>query len=100
MRFSMTVQQREAKESAEKQSKANLHRVNLQQQIDNRAAVKKKSQMVKYEEGQNLKDEFGAERAKLGAIRDKMVDDLLKKGINPQYLSEMRACDIEKNPNA
>ena len=51
---------------------------------------------MKYEEGQKLKDEFAAERAKLGAIRDQMVGDLRKKGINPKYLSEMQMCDIEK----
>merc|ERR1711998_291804 len=96
IRYSVKVQQREAKEAAEKQRKAELHRIKLQAQIDQRASSRSVGQLEKYEEGQKLKDEFSAERAKLGAIRDKMVDDLLKKGVNPKYLSEMKSCDIEK----
>ena len=36
------------------------------------------------------------ERAKLEAIRDKMVHDMEKKGINPKYLTEMKMADIQK----
>jgi hypothetical protein len=42
------------------------------------------------------RSEFAQERAKLEAIRDKMVDDMEKKGYNPRYLSEIRAADIQK----
>jgi hypothetical protein len=96
IRYSVKIQQREAKEAAEKHAKADTHRIKLQAQIDGRESSRTASMSTKYEEGQKLKDEFSAERAKLGAIRDKMVDDLLKKGVNPKYLSEMKGCDIEK----
>ena len=68
----------------------------LQAQIDEREIIRKKSQSLKFEEGLRLKEEFGSERAKLEAIRDCMVEDMLKKGINPKYLSEMKMCDIQK----
>lgn len=43
-----------------------------------------------------LKEEFASERAKLETIRDKMVDDMTKKGVNPKYLTEMVNTDIGK----
>lgn len=43
-----------------------------------------------------LRDEFAAERAKLEAIRDHMVEDMEKKGVNPKYLAEMKMADIRK----
>mmetsp|Transcript_22133 Transcript_22133/g.26092 ORF Transcript_22133/g.26092 Transcript_22133/m.26092 type:complete len:483 (-) Transcript_22133:220-1668(-) len=96
IRFGMKVQQREAAEADAKQRAADMHRTKLQAQIDSAAAERKLNSTSKFEEGQKLKEEFSAERAKLGAIRDKMVDDLLKKGVNPKYLSEMKMCDIQK----
>jgi hypothetical protein len=36
------------------------------------------------------------EEAKLKVIRDKMVDDLVAQGVNPKYLTEMKAVDIGK----
>ena len=68
----------------------------LQAQIDEREIIRKKNQSLKFEEGRRLKEEFASERAKLEAIRDCMVEDMLKKGINPKYLSEMKMCDIQK----
>ena len=96
IRHGVMVQQREAAEEGAKHQATDLHRIKLQDQIDRRASERKQQSLVKYEEGQKLKDEFAAERAKLGAIRDQMVGDLRKKGINPKYLSEMQMCDIEK----
>ena len=96
MRYSVKVQEREAAENTRKKSAAESHRIKLQTQIDDRADVRKRTQSKKWEEGQKLKDEFIGERAKLGAIRDKMVEDLKKKGVDPKYLAEMRRCDIQK----
>jgi len=94
--FSLKTQKREAEEARMKQAAADEHRTKLQQQIDNRHFARSNGRSTKYEEGEALKQEFKAERAKLGAIRDKMVDDLRKKGVNPKYLSEMQMCDIQK----
>ena len=43
-----------------------------------------------------LREEFAAERAKLEAIRDHMVAEMERKGVNPKYLSEMKMTDIKK----
>lgn len=86
IRFSVKVQQRELAEAATKHEASEIHRVKLQDQIDRRAESRKANMSKKYEEGAKLKQEFAAERAKLTVIRDKMVDDLMKKGINPKYV--------------
>ena len=36
------------------------------------------------------------ERAKVEAIREKMVADMKEKGVNEKYFSEMMALDVEK----
>jgi hypothetical protein len=51
---------------------------------------------AKYEEGAKLREEWIAEQARLEAIREKMVLDLERDGVNPKYLSEMRNIDIGK----
>lgn len=94
--YSLKVQKREAEEARAKQAAADEHRTKLQHQIKGIEAARVNGRSTKYEEGEALKQEFLAERAKLGAIRDKMVDDLRKKGVNPKYLSEMQMCDIQK----
>ena len=43
---------------------------------------KGRSTQEKYEEGRALKREFAAERAKLEAVREKMVLDMERKGIS------------------
>jgi len=96
MRYSLKIQQREAAEAEMKHLRSDLHRTKLQEQIDSRSSDRKLGLLKKAEEGQKLKDEFSSERAKLGAIRDKMVEDLMHKGVNPKYLSEMKMCDIQK----
>jgi hypothetical protein len=37
-----------------------------------------------------------AEHSKLEVIREKMVRDLEADGVNPRYLTEMKAVDIRK----
>ena len=38
-----------------------------------------------------IKDE-----ARLTILRDKMIEDMEQKGVNPKYLGEMRGVDIKK----
>lgn len=96
VKYAMNVMKREKAESDVKHARSEDHRVKLQAQIDEREIARKKQQSHKFEEGRRLKEEFSTERAKLEAIRDCMVEDMLKKGINPKYLSEMKMCDIQK----
>lgn len=44
----------------------------------------------------NIRQDLVREEAKLTAIRDRMVADLVAEGVNPKYLSEMRNVDIGK----
>ena len=48
------------------------------------------------DEGRAMRNEFAMERAKREAIRDAMIEDMLKRGYNPNYLNEIRNCDIQK----
>ncbi|KAJ8602781.1 hypothetical protein CTAYLR_002579 [Chrysophaeum taylorii] len=92
------VDDEKAKES-DKARKAIEHRAVLQHQIEEARDAKHKQLREKREEGIKLKLEFSAERAKLEAIRDKMVNDMEKKGYNSTYLAEIRSADIEKLQN-
>ena len=87
--------ERERLEVERKAGVSKKHRAVLQEQIETAQARRKAAGQVKYEEGRQLKQEFAAERAKLENIRSKMVEDMRKKGINPQYLSEMMGADIQ-----
>lgn len=42
------------------------------------------------------RNEFATECAKLQAIRNAMIEEMLKCGYNPNYLNEIRQLDIQK----
>merc|ERR1719502_1472572 len=94
--YSLQTMEREKVESDLKHAKAEAHRDALKHQIVTNETAAKRASGNKFDEGKKLKDEFAAERAKLEAIRDKMVHDMEKKGINPRYLTEMKMADIQK----
>ena len=48
------------------------------------------------DDGDKFRQELVAEESKLKVIRDRMVDDLKAKGVNPRYLSEMVNTDVGK----
>ncbi|KAG6615551.1 ptype atpase [Phytophthora cinnamomi] len=72
------------------------HRRVLQSQIEEKEHLKKFAFVKKQEEGQALKEEFAQELAKLEQIRMEEVGELVEAGVNPLYLSEMKALVIEK----
>ena len=92
----MVEMERESKESASKTEAAKIHREALQAQINSAEDYRKRHMNDKFEEGRRLKQEFASERAKLETIRDKMVNDMQLKGVNPKYLTEMKSADIQK----
>merc|ERR1712230_250752 len=96
VRHAMVEMEREEKEAGAKSLAAKHHREALQSQIEASDAYRKRHQGDKFEEGRRLREEFAAERAKLETIRDKMVSDMEKKGVNAKYLTEMKAADIQK----
>ena len=96
LRHANDIIERERKEADDRAGRAKEHREVLQKQIMKSEEAKHLKMKAKLEEGRKLKSEFAQERAKLEAIRDKMVDDMERKGYNPRYLSEIRAADIQK----
>ncbi|KAG7379972.1 hypothetical protein PHYPSEUDO_007881 [Phytophthora pseudosyringae] len=72
------------------------HRRVLQSQIEEKESLKKLTFVKKQEEGQALKEEFAQELEKLERIRLEEVGELVEAGVNPLYLSEMKALVIEK----
>jgi hypothetical protein len=68
----------------------------LMQQISDAEEKRYRGRSTKYDEGKKLKQEYAAERVKLETIRDHMIRELEKKGVNPKYFSEMRRADIGK----
>ena len=57
---------------------------------------RRKALSTKKDEGKKLKQEYTAERVKLETIRDHMIREMERKGVNPKYLSEMKRTDIHK----
>lgn len=96
VKYSMRIMERERAEKEAKASAAAAHRDAIHSQIEVRHDRRRKEQAEKYEEGRRLRDEFAAERAKLEAIRDHMVSEMERKGVNPKYLTEMKMADIQK----
>lgn len=72
------------------------HRRVLQSQIEDKEHLKKLAFIKKQAEGQALKEEFARELEKLEQIRLEEVGELVEAGVNPLYLSEMKALVIEK----
>jgi len=68
----------------------------LQQQIHENEKARQERGREKNEEGLKAKEKMALERAKLEAIRDKIVQDMKLKGVNEKYFGEMRSLDIEK----
>lgn len=72
------------------------HRRLLQLQIEEKERLKKRTFEKKQEEGEALKEEYAKELEKLERIRMEEVGELVEAGVNPLYLSEMKALVIEK----
>jgi hypothetical protein len=96
MRHGQHIALREQNEAESRSRRAKNHRDVLQEQISAAEIRRSEDNRTKLEEGRKLKAEFAEERAKLEAIRDRMVSDMEKKGYNPRYLSEIRGTDIKK----
>ncbi|CAK4657331.1 hypothetical protein LEN26_007964 [Aphanomyces euteiches] len=72
------------------------HRIALQKQIEEKQRVAKETFARVQLEGKALKEEYAQELAKLERIRIQEVAELEAAGVNPSYLSEMKALDIAK----
>ncbi|CAM9833404.1 unnamed protein product [Heterosigma akashiwo] len=94
MAHAARASEREAAEAARKRAAADTHRREILAQVEAKEQARRLHRNDKFEEGAALKQEFSPRAAE--AIRDKMVEDMAKKGVNPKYLAEMRAADIQK----
>lgn len=94
--FMQSMSLKEQEEAERKAFLATKHRRDLEQQIIDEQERKKRETLNKYENGSRFKNAIKMEEERLNAIREKMVRDLEQKGVNPKYLSEMKAVDIGK----
>lgn len=87
---------KEVKEGRVKQERAKEYRERLNGEIEDRRRVREGARGGTFDEGYRLRQEFVREEARVAVIRDKLVQDLEYKGVNPKYLTEMKNCDISK----
>lgn len=87
---------REDEEAAYKARMNEQHRINLHNQIEEIEKTRAMNRGNNLDEGTRFRQELIREEAKCSAIRDKMVRDLEKKGVNPAYLGEMKNVNILK----
>lgn len=95
----MYMEKMDERERRDKERKSRMneeHRVKLHSQINLREQQRKDGMGNVRDEGTKFMQDLLREESKLKTIRDKMVDDLERKGVDPRYLSEMRNVDIAK----
>ncbi|KAL9188051.1 hypothetical protein ACHAXT_006429 [Thalassiosira profunda] len=94
LRHSHALAERERAEAEYVQRKNSELIVNLQTQIEENRVRRSASRKETYKEGAMLKQQLAEERAKLEAVRDKMVASMRAKGIDERYFGEMISLDI------
>ena len=95
-RHAAIIEAREQLERKAKHEAAIQHRQALQQQINMSEEQKRLLRGEKFAEGERLKQKERMEMAQFEAVRDKMVHDLAKQGVDSKFLSEMQALNLHK----
>merc|ERR1712159_802069 len=88
LRYANKVQDREAIENERKRQINEEFKRTLNEQIAEARRGRTDKFQQAQDEGRAMRNEFAMERAKL--------EDMLKRGYNPNYLNEIRNCDIQK----
>merc|ERR1712194_48023 len=96
IRHSRTMSERERTEAEYVKTKHSELIIKLQAQIEENATRRMALEKEKYQEGTMIKQQLAEERAKLEAVREKMVGDMKLKGIDERYFGEMTSFDINK----
>lgn len=96
LRHMARMEEREAADKKHKQDLANQHRINLGNQITELQANRQLMKAAVTDTGTAIRQQTVRDEAKFSVIRDNMVADLERKGVNPRFLSEMKAVDIGK----
>lgn len=93
---SRKLQEREEREEAQRKTMAEAHRRGIQKQIEDAMERRGLERARINAEGRSQKGDFVAEKARLGAIRDQMVSDLQRQGVDSKYLAEMMHINFDK----
>eukprot|EP00970_Alexandrium_tamarense_P009094 scaffold1795_cov187-Alexandrium_tamarense.AAC.12 len=96
IRHSHAMAERERAEAEREQQKNTKLITNLQEQIEEHRELRMTHDKEKYREGAMIKQQLAEEKAKLEAMREKMVQDMKIKGIDERYFGEMTSLDINK----
>mmetsp|Transcript_35665 Transcript_35665/g.33809 ORF Transcript_35665/g.33809 Transcript_35665/m.33809 type:complete len:498 (-) Transcript_35665:236-1729(-) len=87
---------KEEQEQRNKGEATTYYRDMLMAQIEAAQLKKKSTRSGHTDEGADHRLAMVKEEARLGGVRDKMVEEMQAKGVSNRYLSEMRAVDIGK----
>lgn len=96
LRYMKQGQDREDRETAHKKRLNNEHRIKLNKQISDDMEARKALSDGNLDEGDKFRQELIRDEEKFKVIRDRMVSDLVSKGVNPRYLTEMKHLDVGK----
>lgn len=87
------------KELREHERKNTEHRRGIQNQISVIESRRKEDFERTQQEGRKLREEYDNELKELESIRKREVEELIAKGVNPCYLTEMKSLDMSKVRN-
>ena len=87
---------RDADEAAAKHTANMRHRELLSEQIESDAQRKAASRGDELDAGAKFRQELIHDEARFSVIRDQMVDELLRQGVNPKYVADMQKLDVGK----
>lgn len=94
--FMAKGKKREDEEASHKAYLSDQHRMLLNKQINDDALLKKGLRSDNLDEGTKFRQDLIRDEEKFKVIRDRMMDDLVAKGVNPRYLTEMKNLDVGK----
>jgi len=94
--YSMRTANRDADEAAAKHNANYRHRDLLMEQIHSDEERKKASRGDELTAGTKFRQELVADEARFSTLRDQMVEDLIRKGVNPKYVTDMQKLDVGK----
>jgi len=96
MKYMKQGQDREDREAAEKMKRNREHRILLNKQISDDIDARKAFSDDNLNDGNRFRQDLIRDEEKFKVIRDRMVEDLISKGVNPRYLTEMKHIDVGK----
>merc|ERR1712086_672097 len=87
---------REESQLARSKAERLTHRNGILKQIADKEIINSQGSKIKKREGEELKQEFATELAKLENARKQIVNEFTQQGCQPAYLAEMKKADMRK----